>query len=99
MKMSITIIKAERSDLQAILNLQYLAYQSEATLFWSKNITPLRQTPTEQEKEYDKGIILKVLTENNVIIGSIRVYEDTTTVYIGKFTRKPCKTRSFRTGI
>ena len=42
--MSIKIIRDERSDLQEILDLQYLAYQSEAALFRSKDIPPLKQT-------------------------------------------------------
>jgi hypothetical protein len=35
------IIKANREDLQGILNLQYLAYQSEAVLYNNFNILPL----------------------------------------------------------
>lgn len=41
------IVKAEYKDLQDILNLQYLAYQSEAKLFGSKDIPPLKQTLDE----------------------------------------------------
>ena len=35
------ISKARKEDLQEILSLQYLAYQSEAALFGSKDIPPL----------------------------------------------------------
>lgn len=38
------IDKAERGDLQEILDLQYLAYQSEARLFNNMDIPPLNQT-------------------------------------------------------
>ena len=37
------ISKADIEDLQEILNLQYLAYQSEAALFGSRDIPPLKQ--------------------------------------------------------
>ncbi len=38
------IVKAGQDDLQEILDLQYLAYQSEAKLFNDPDIPPLRQT-------------------------------------------------------
>ena len=44
------ITKAEKNDLEEILKLQYLAYQSEAALFGNKDIPPLKQTLEEVEK-------------------------------------------------
>ena len=38
------IEKARFEDLYAILQLQYLAYQSEADLFGTRDIPPLKQT-------------------------------------------------------
>lgn len=86
------IIKAEKNDLQKILDLQYLAYQSEAKLFSNPNIPPLKQTLAEVESEYEKGVVLKAVDENN-IIGSVRAYydNDTDTVYIGKLMVLPEK--------
>ena len=37
------ITRAEEKDLQEILNLQYLAYQSEAELFGTQDIPPLKR--------------------------------------------------------
>ena len=85
------IKKAEKNDLQKILDLQYLAYQSEAKLFNDPNIPPLRQTLAEVESEYQKGIVLKAVDENNTIIGSVRAYYDNNTVYIGKLMVHPEK--------
>ena len=45
--MNVKIEKAEREDLNEILELQYLAYQSEAALFGTNDIPPLRQTLDE----------------------------------------------------
>ncbi len=83
------ISKARQEDLQEILQLQYLAYQSEAALFDNKDIPPLRQTISEVVEEYHKGIILKMVDENNLIIGSVRANEKEGTVYVGKLMVHP----------
>lgn len=83
------IIRAEKGDLQKILDLQYLAYQSEARLFDNQDILPLKQTLTDVENEYQKGIILKALDEDKTIIGSVRAFCDNGTVYIGKLMVHP----------
>lgn len=82
------IIKAEYNDLQEILNLQYLSYQSEAELFGSKDIPPLRQTLNEIIDEFNNGIILKMVIDNT-IIGSVRAIEKNNTIYIGKLMVHP----------
>ena len=51
------ITKACLEDLEEILQLQYLAYQSEAALFGSNDIPPLKQTIDEVVEEYHKGRI------------------------------------------
>ncbi|MFP3152941.1 GNAT family N-acetyltransferase [Lachnospiraceae bacterium ZAX-1] len=78
------IMKAERKDLTKILDLQYLAYQSEAQLLNNPAIPPLTQTIQEVEKEFENGIILKAVNEEDVIVGSVRAYSDNNTLYIGK---------------
>ena len=83
------IEKAEYKDLDEVLKLQYLAYQSEADLFGTRDIPPLKQTLDEVAKEYDQGIILKLTDENSVIIGSVRAKEKDGTVYIGKLMVHP----------
>lgn len=83
------IIKAEFSDLPEILRLQYLAYQSEAALFGTTDIPPLKQTLQEVEEEFRQGIILKLVTDTGKIIGSVRAKEQNGTVYIGKLMVHP----------
>ena len=83
------IVKAKYKDLQEILNLQYLAYQSEAELFGSKDIPPLKQTLDKVIEEFNNGIILKLTDENGSIIGSVRATEKNGTVYIGKLMVHP----------
>ena len=83
------ITKADKEDLREILELQYLAYQSEAALFGSKDIPPLKQTLEEVIEEYDSGIILKMTDDTGAIIGSVRAHESDGTVYIGKLMVHP----------
>ena len=83
-----TILKAVQDDLQEILDLQYLAYQSEAALFGNKDIPPLKETIEELTEEFIKGVILK-LVEDDKIIGSVRAYAKNGTAYIGKLMVHP----------
>jgi len=83
------ICNAEYEDLQEILQLQYLSYQSEANLFKHKDIPPLKQTLDEIKVEYRMGKILKMLDDSGNIIGSVRAMENSGTVYIGKLMVHP----------
>ena len=83
------IIKAALEDLPIILKLQKLAYISEAKIHNNYSIQPLVQTLEEVEKEFEKCIILKLLDEQQKIIGSIRAYEENNRVYIGKLIVHP----------
>lgn len=85
------IIQADKSDLKKILELQYLAYQSEAKLLNNFEIPPLKQTYDEVEQEYTKGLFLKSIDENGEIIGSVRAYVENNTAYIGKLIVHPEK--------
>ena len=79
------IIKADFEDLPKILDLQKLAYLSEAKIHNNYSIQPLMQTLDELKMEFGKSVILKTMDdENNEIIGSIRAYEENNRVYIGK---------------
>ena len=82
------ISKAELTDMETILQLQYAAYQSEAEINNDYTIQPLTQTPDELIEEYHKGVILKAVLDGE-IIGSVRAYADGDTVYIGKLIVRP----------
>ena len=90
--MEILIKKAEKKDLRQILELQYLAYQSEAKLLNNFSIPPLKQTLEEIEQEYKSGFVFfKGIDEKNSIIGSVRAYIDNGVAYIGKLIVHPKK--------
>ena len=83
------VYQANFDDLQEILQLQYLSYQSEALLFGSKDIPPLKHTLDEVKDEYNNGVILKMVNNENTIIGSVRAKETNGTAYIGKLMVHP----------
>ena len=90
------IRKAEKNDLAEILELQYLAYQSEAELFKSKDIPPLRETLDELADEFNEGEILKLVLDDGTIIGSVRATLKDGTAYIAKLMVHPdFRNRSF----
>jgi ribosomal protein S18 acetylase RimI-like enzyme len=82
------IVKAERRDLPVILELQRIAYQSEAALLGTDDIPPLKQTLKEVSGEFEECLILKGVLDG-VIIGSIRALSDGQTCYVGKLIVSP----------
>jgi len=84
------IEKAVFEDLPKILDLQKIAYMSEAKLLNDYTIQPLTQTLEELENEYSKLTILKLVDKKDGIInGSVRAYEENGRVYIGKLFVHP----------
>lgn len=83
-----TITTARRGDLPAILQLQYLAYQSEAELVGSQDIPPLKQTLAEVEAEFDAGVFLKAEADGE-LVGSVRGRAEGGTLYVGKLIVRP----------
>lgn len=70
------IKQVRKQDLDDILNLQKRAFMEVAKLMDNYNLTPLLQTIEELQKEYEQYIILKYLSNDNKIIGSVRGFLD-----------------------
>jgi|GEM_PF-535256 len=83
------IVRAEHSDLPQILQLQHLAFQSEAALLGNDRIPPLLQTLPALEDEYKRGTILKAVNDEGNLIGSVRGHVEAGTLYIGKLVVQP----------
>ncbi len=83
------IEKAVFADLKPILELQYLAYQSEGLLLNTFSIPPLLQTLEDIQMEFQKGIFLKAVDENDTIMGSVRGHINGKTLMIGKLIVHP----------
>ena len=82
------ITRANLSDMEEILTLQYAAYQSEALIHNDFTIQPLRETLDEVIAEYKKGTVLKAV-QGGAIIGSVRACANSSTAYIGKLMVHP----------
>ncbi len=57
------IKRAQKEDLEKILELQYLAYRSEAKLLGNMDIPPLKQAIEKVYDEFQKGTILKAVDD------------------------------------
>lgn len=82
------ISKAELKDFQAILALQYAAYQSEAIRYDDFHIPPLTQTLEQLIDEAKEGILLKA-TKGDAIVGSVRGVLHGTTCKIARLIVHP----------
>lgn len=82
------ISNADRFDLDEILALQKLCYQSEAALIDDYTIPPLLQTIDDLNAEFLYMKVLKITVENR-IISSVRAFEKNGTAYIGKLIVDP----------
>jgi GNAT superfamily N-acetyltransferase len=82
------IIAAELSDALQILELQKLAYQSEAVLYNDFSIPPLTQTLEEIQNEFSNQIFLVIKPEHQ-IIASVRVRLEQENAFVGRLIVHP----------
>ena len=85
----ISIVPAEEADLQSILELQHLAYLSEARLLNDFSIPPLRETIEETRTQFSECVILKAVTPSGEIVGSVRGRAVDGTLHVGKLMVHP----------
>jgi N-acetylglutamate synthase-like GNAT family acetyltransferase len=83
----VNIYQANKSDLEAILQLQKECYQTEAAIYNDYNIPPLQQNIHALEKEFAEQVFLKAVA-NGEIIGSVRGFVDEKTCFVGKLIVK-----------
>lgn len=96
----IEIAKAEATDLPEILDLQKIAYRSEAELVNNYAIQPLTQTLQELEEEFACGVVLKAVhaEAKERIVGSVRGILTAGTLRIGKLMVHPdCRNQGIGT--
>jgi len=82
------ITQASLQDAVSILELQKLAYQSEAQLYGDFCIPPLIQTLDELKSVFSGKVFLKVQIEDRVI-GSVRGYQAGDTCYVERLIVHP----------
>jgi ribosomal protein S18 acetylase RimI-like enzyme len=79
---------ANVADAQEILDLQKLAYQSEAAIYNDYSIPPLAQSLEQMLVDFRQQVVLKA-TLNGSIIGSVRAYLRDGTCHIGRLIVHP----------
>ena len=82
------IVRAEITDAAEILELQKIAYRSEAVLYDDWSIPPLTQTLDDIRKEFDHKTFLKACDAGRVI-GSVRAWVDDGVCHIGRLIVHP----------
>lgn len=82
------VTRATVEDLAKLLELQKLAYQSEATLYQDDTLPPLTQTLIDMTNDFDNQFILKAMV-NNKIIGSVRACMEQDICHIGRLIVHP----------
>ncbi len=82
------VTRARVEDASEILELQKLAYQSEADLYQDDMLPPLLQTATDMVHDFEKQFVLKAVL-NDQIIGSVRAHVEQDTCYIGRLVVHP----------
>jgi len=82
------IEKAEEKDLPEILELQKLAFRSQAEIYNDFSIPPMIQTLGEIKRDFLKQTYLKAI-EHGKIIGSVRGYLENGTCYVGRLIVRP----------
>ena len=85
---NLIIKRALVEDAEIILNLQKLAYLSEAEIYNNDSIPPLTQTLDEIRSEFGKQTFLKAVVADR-IVGSVRAYQTAETCHIGRLIVHP----------
>ena len=84
----VIIERANVENAGEILDLQKLAYQSEAALYDDYTIPPLTQTLEEITADFERQLFLKASVDGR-IVGSVRAYEREGACCIGRLIVHP----------
>ena len=82
------IERAKIKDAKGILDLQKLAYKSEAEIYNDYTIPPLTQTLEEIRTDFESHVFLKASSDRR-IIGSVRAHTRKETCLIGRLIVHP----------
>ena len=82
------ITLASVDDSAAILDLQKLAYQSEAAIYNDFSLPPLTETLDDFRSRFSSRVVLKAIDQDR-IIGSVRAYQVRKTCHVGRLIVHP----------
>lgn len=87
--MKTTILQATMEDLHEILRLQHYSFVSQAMELGVPSIPPMEETLEEKQNAFRDGTILKLVSDDSKIIGSVMGRVDNGTLHIGKLMVHP----------
>lgn len=87
-ELGVQIHLATRADVPTILQLQKLAYQSEARLYNDWTLPPLKETVTQLQREFDIATVLKA-TLQGVLVGAVRAQLSKGRCTVGRLIVRP----------
>ncbi|MGJ9459221.1 GNAT family N-acetyltransferase [Oceanobacillus sp. CF4.6] len=82
------IERATKEDANEILEIQKLAYISEAELYNNYDIMPLKEDIETVIESFDKNVVLKYFNDGK-IVGSVRAFEENGNCHINKLMVHP----------
>ncbi len=83
------IIQAETKDISALYQLQLIAFESEAEMIGSRDVPALLETQEEHYADFANWQTLKLVDENNEIIGAIRYKRSGKIIEVGRLMTHP----------
>ncbi|MFC4024631.1 GNAT family N-acetyltransferase [Oceanobacillus longus] len=84
-----TIERATKEDANVILEIQKLAYISEAELYNDYDIMPLKEDIETAVRSFEKNVVLKYFNEDGKIVGSVRAFGENGDCHINKLMVHP----------
>jgi len=86
----VSIARASQEDAAAILELQKLAYQSEARLYDDWSLPPLTQQLESLEQEFENSVVLMAM-DGAQLVGSVRARESAGICHVGRLIVHPAR--------
>jgi ribosomal protein S18 acetylase RimI-like enzyme len=87
-KSDISVAAADTADAREILDLQKLAYQSEAAIYNDYSLPPLTQSLEQMSEEFQRQVVFKAVLGERVV-GSVRGSLREGTCHIGRLIVHP----------
>ena len=78
------IMTAGEPDIPELYRLQLLAFESEAAMIGSRDVPALQETEDDFQRDFAHWTTLKLVTDEDVIVGVIRYRHDGDIVDVGR---------------
>lgn len=83
------ITNADKNDIPELYRLQLLCFESEAEIIGSRMVPALMETEEENAVDFDNWTTLKLINDDNAIIGAIRYRHKENMIDVGRLMVHP----------